>query len=213
MVQAFIGIGGHACIVRASSLAASSADCPLVQSTNLCYEPEHRASPDPPEPARHDSPHASTFLGGLRPGGELHHIRAGDECRRSAAQGISERLHHPGLHRRRRHGHGLDQYLQGTSRRSIAAVCDVYEPHLRGPVGGRRHARDLRRFSPRARPQGYRRGRDRHARPLARDHRRSGLPGRQGRLLREAAGAPHPGRPGHGEGGRESTSASPRWAT
>ena len=51
---------------------------------------------------------------------------------------------------------------------------------------------------------------DRHAGPLARaaEHRR--LPGRQGRLLREAAHAVHRGGQAHGQGGAQDTSASCR---
>ena len=101
-------------------------------------------------------------------------------------------------------GTGLINTFKAFPDVEIAAVCDVYEPHLAPrPVSGGWNAGDLRRFSPGARPQRHRRGRDRHSRPLARDSHHSGLPGRQGRLLREAAGAPHPGRPGHGPGGRK----------
>ncbi len=71
-------------------------------------------------------------------------------------------------------GTGLLNIFKEFPQVEIAAVCDVYEPHLRraqSAAGGT--ARDVRRLSPGARPQGHRRRRHRHARPLARDHRPS----------------------------------------
>ena len=76
-----------------------------------------------------------------------------------------------------------------------------------GQVDGRRQARRLQRLPRGARPQGHRRRRRRHARPLARDPDDPGLPGRQGRLLREAARVPDRRGPGDGRRRPRSTSA------
>ena len=72
----------------------------------------------------------------------------------------------------------------------IAAVCDVYEPHLDqarkladpGAVVSRHYHDILDR-------EGHRRRRDRHPGPLARADDRRRLPRGQGRLCRETADA------------------------
>ena len=86
-----------------------------------------------------------------------------------------------------------------------AAVCDVDSSRAATAAkkveGQREYVRGLRRLSQAARTQGHRRGRHLHARPLARpaDDRR--LPGRQRRVLREAADADHRRRAEDGRGG------------
>ena len=101
-------------------------------------------------------------------------------------------------------GTGLINTFKSFPEVSIAAVCDVYEPHLN-------HAREKAGGTP-AVFSDFRRVLDRkdidavviatpdHWHGITDDH---GVPGRKGRLLREAAGAPRPGRPGHGAGRRK----------
>ena len=103
----------------------------------------------------------------------------------------------------------------------VVALCDVYAPYLnadydkvdprfanlerripRMPDGARRRGPG-EGLPGRARPQGHRRGGDRHARPLARDPDDRGVQGRQGRLRREAP-VDHDRRgPGDGRGRAE----------
>ena len=111
-------------------------------------------------------------------------------------------------------GTGLINTFKKFPQVEIAAVCDVYEPHLRrarSAAGGTPETYgDFRRVLDRKDIDAVVIATPDHWHAII-DH--PGLPGRQGRLLREAAGPPHPGRPGHGDGRPRSTSASPRWAT
>ena len=73
----------------------------------------------------------------------------------------------------------------------VVAVCDVDDAMFAKPVKAvekidRQAAADREGLPPAARRQVDRRRHDRHARPLARADDRPGLPGRQGRLRREA---------------------------
>ena len=95
-------------------------------------------------------------------------------------------------------GTGLLNIFKGFPDVEVAAVCDVYEPHLLRAKSRRREAVDAQGLPPGPRPQGHRRRRGRHARPLARHPDDPGLPGGQGRLLREAAGLPDRRGPRHG---------------
>ena len=70
----------------------------------------------------------------------------------------------------------------------IVAICDIYQPYLdfaAKKIGGQPRA--FTRLPQAARDQGPRRGRHHHAGPLARAADDPRLPGRQGRLRREAA--------------------------
>ena len=50
---------------------------------------------------------------------------------RSPRPSAAQRVHRPRIHRRRGHGHGAAEHLQGLPDVRVAAVCDVYEPHAR----------------------------------------------------------------------------------
>ena len=71
------------------------------------------------------------------------------------------------------------------------------------PPRPRRSAAQARRLPAHPRRQGHRRRRHRHARSLARADDRAGLPGRQGRLRREADVGGHRRRPRDGAGGAQ----------
>ena len=86
----------------------------------------------------------------------------------------------------------------------IVALCDVSrstveEANARLTEG---KAGNLRRLPQAAGPERYRRRSHRHARPLARHPNHHGLPGREGRLLREAAVEDDPRRATHGQHGK-----------
>ena len=107
-------------------------------------------------------------------------------------------------------GSGLLNTFKGFPDVRVAAVCDVYEPHARrAQSAADGQARGLSRLPQGARSQGHRCRRDRHARPLARDSDDPGLPGGQGRLLREAAHAPDRRGPGRRDRGREGQARHP----
>ena len=85
----------------------------------------------------------------------------------------------------------------------IAAICDVYAPNLAKAAEVGADRREACRLPPHPRRQEHRRRRHRHARSLARADDRAGLPGRQGRLRREADVGGHRRRPRDGAGGAQ----------
>ena len=82
----------------------------------------------------------------------------------------------------------------------IAAVCDVYGTNLARRAALAPKAAQVQGLPRGARQQGHRRGDHRHARSLARADDGDGLPGRQGRLRREADVGRHRRRTQDGRG-------------
>ena len=112
----------------------------------------------------------SRVLGGCRPAAAQRSRGRGRDRLRRARDGLVEHPQRPAV-----------CYRRGMRRGQ--------RPDGRGPET-RRILRCLPRFPSHPGPPGHRCRDDRHARPLARRHHRDGVPGRQGRLLREAA-VPH----------------------
>ena len=148
---------------------------------------------------RHDhraEPRAGPRARGQRAGPARLHRRR--QPRLPAPQGLPRPARRPGRRALRR--------LRALSERRLRPV----DPRFAGlgkriaqmpPIAGRRRpGQGLPRG---ARPQGHRRGGDRHARPLARDPDDRRLQGRQGRLRREAAVDDDRRGPGDGRRGAE----------